>query len=179
VQLGLDRAYAAATGSGDLGIRHAFAAEDGDLALAWRQRRERREDRFAGNRKVWIAASLALEGDQKTSIGQGRTFRAVMRTLADMGARMCAIVRSVADRRRLWLARLFLHSAFISEHAASTSSGSSARSLLTTGTMPPLRQAAQISSPERFRNFAFRSQPSRRTGSGRSRTRSSSAKNLT
>jgi hypothetical protein len=73
----------------------------------------------------------------------------VMRTLADMGARMCAIVRSVADRRRLWLARLFLHSAFISEHAASTSSGSSARSLLTTGTMPPLRQAAQISSPER------------------------------
>ena len=60
---------AAATGSGDLGIRHAFAAEDGDLALAWRQRRERREDRFAGNRKVWTAASFVLEGDQKTWIG--------------------------------------------------------------------------------------------------------------
>ena len=77
MQLGFDRAYAAATGSGDLGIRHAFAAEDGDLALAWRQRRERRENGFAGNRKVWTAASLVLEGDQKTWIGQVAYFPSV------------------------------------------------------------------------------------------------------
>ena len=66
VQLSFDRAYAAATGSRNLGIGHAFAAEDGDLPLAWRQRCERRGHRFAGNRKVWTVASLALEGDQKT-----------------------------------------------------------------------------------------------------------------